>query len=85
MAEVPILPSRFKRLVVVGELAGELAEVLTQIGEHQSAAAQASIKRMEQLIGPLMLMFVGAMLLWIVISILAPVYNMAIATVISTS
>lgn len=85
MAQVSILPSLFIRLVAVGERAGQLAEVLTQIGEHQSAAAQASIKRMEQLIGPVMLMFIGTILLWIVVSVLAPVYDMAIATVVSAS
>jgi len=83
--DVPIVPRLFARLVEVGEATGELAEVLVQIGEHQSSAAEVSIKRMEQMIGPLLLMSVGAMLLWIVISILGPVYNMAIATVVGVS
>ncbi|MFK7859034.1 MAG: type II secretion system F family protein [Granulosicoccus sp.] len=85
MRGVSLLPYLFTRLIAVGEYAGQLAEVLTQIGEHQSAAAEASIKRLEQLIGPLLLMIVGTMLLWIVVSILAPVYNIAIATVVSSS
>jgi len=85
MRDVPILPSLFTRLVAVGERTGQLATVLTQIGEHQSAAADASIRRLEQLLGPLVLSCVGVMLLWIVVSVLAPVYNMAIATVVRAS
>ncbi|MFK7995226.1 MAG: type II secretion system F family protein [Granulosicoccus sp.] len=82
---VSMLPPLFTRLVYVGETAGQLAEVLTQIGGHQSSTAEASIKRTEQLLGPMLLMIVGSMLLWIVISMLAPVYTMAIATVVGAS
>lgn len=85
MSRASLLPSLFVRLVRVGELAGRLAEVLVQIGIHQSMTAEASIKRMEQLIGPIMLTLVGAMLLWIVVSVLGPVYNMAIASVVGAS
>lgn len=85
MSYVSILPPLFVRLVRVGEISGQLTDVLNQLSEHQSVRAEASIKRMEQLVGPLMLMVVGAMLLWIVVSILGPVYNMAIATVVGAA
>ena len=81
LSTVTILPGMFVRLIAVGESAGQLADALTRIGEQQSKAAEASIKRMEQLIGPVMLMFVGSILLWIVVSVLGPVYELAIKTV----
>lgn len=80
---IAVLPGMFIRLIAVGENAGQLADALTRIGEQQNKAAEASIKRMEQLIGPVMLMFVGSILLWIVVSVLGPVYELAIKTVAS--
>lgn len=81
---IAVLPGMFIRLIAVGENAGQLADALTRIGEQQNKAAEASIKRMEQLIGPVMLMFVGSILLWIVVSVLGPVYELAIKTVAGT-
>ncbi len=85
MQQTRVLPSIFIRLIAVGERSGQLASVLTQLSVQQSATAEASIKRMEQMIGPSLLLVVGAVLLWIVISVLGPVYNMAIATVVGAA
>lgn len=81
LRDVPILPGMFVRLIAVGEHAGQLADALIRLGEWQKNTAEASIKRIEQLIGPVMLMFLGSILLWIVVSVLGPVYELAIQTV----
>lgn len=80
-----VLPSMFVRLIAVGERSGQLTAVLHQLGEQQSVNAEASIRRLEQLIGPALLLVVGSVLLWIVISVLGPVYNMAIVTVVGAA
>lgn len=85
LAGVEYLPALFIRLVAVGESSGQLAEALLHISEQQGAASQASISRLEQMIGPVLLMCVGSLLLWIVVSVLAPVYNVAITTVVGAS
>ena len=81
LSTISVLPGMFVRLIAVGESAGQLGHALARIGEQQSNSAEASIKRMEQLIGPVMLLFVGSILLWIVVSVLGPVYELAIKTV----
>lgn len=82
MRGVTILPALFKRLVSVGERSGTLDEVLTFLAEQQSSLAESSINRIEQLIAPAALLVAGSMLLWIVMSILGPVYKTAIVTAI---
>lgn len=85
LRQVSVLPAIFTRLVAVGEQTGQLSTVLVQIGEQQRTAAEASISRLEQVIGPVLLLCIGSVLMWIVISMLGPVYNMAIATVVGAA
>lgn len=82
MRAVTVLPALFKRLIAVGENSGKLGEIFTLLAEQQSADAQTAIERVEQLIAPFILLFIGSMLLWIVVSVLGPVYSAAIATAI---
>ena len=81
MKGVPMVPAMVSRMIYVGESSGQMADVLYTLSEQLAAASDASIKRLEQLIAPVIMIFVGIVLLWIVISVLGPVYNMAIATV----
>ena len=85
MRSTNVMPSLLVRLVAIGEHSGQLADVLTQFSEQQSATAESSIKRMEQLIGPALLLMVGSVLLWIVISVLGPVYNVAVEAVVGAA
>ena len=80
-----MLPAYFSSLLQVGEYSGQLASIFLQIAEHRKADAENAIKRIEQLIGPVLLTLVGAMLLWIVVSVLGPVYSLAITTVVAAS
>ena len=84
IALVSVFPPIVARMISVGESSGDLAHVLTTVGQQQGESADAAIKRLEQLIGPVLMMIIGAVLLWIVVSMLAPVYNLAITTVIES-
>jgi len=81
MRKVSMLPAITSRMIQIGESAGQLAPVLTTLSELNRQSAEVAIKRLEQLIAPVLLLCVGLVLLWIVVSVLAPVYNLAIDTV----
>jgi type IV pilus assembly protein PilC len=81
MQQVSVIPAVASRMMHIGESSGQLAQVLYTVSEHTRQTADVSIKRLEQMIAPLLLLFVGLILLWIVVSVLGPVYNLAIDTV----
>lgn len=78
------LPTNFKRLLAAGESSAVLEHAFLQASEHLQLSADRSIDRVENLIGPVMLLITGVNLLWIVISVLAPVYDSAITAVMSS-
>lgn len=78
----PLFPVLFVRMIGVGELSGQLISVLAQVAEQQKTDSETTLTRLEQLIGPTLLLIVGSVLLWIVVSALGPVYNVAIGTAI---
>lgn len=84
MSSISCVSGSFKRLVVVGESAGALGKTLSQAGEQHELLAGIRMQRIEKLIGPVMLVIVGMCLLWLVISILGPVYGSAIDVVVSS-
>lgn len=81
----PVFPSIYVRMVRVGEDSGQLVTVLEQLARQLQKDADATLSRLEQLIAPALMLSIGSVLLWIVISALSPVYNMAIATAIGFS
>lgn len=82
MRKMSTLPAIVSRMIYIGENSGQVAQVLSMLAVQLSTSADASIKRIEQLIAPVIMMFVGFVLLWIVVSVMGPVYNMAISTVL---
>lgn len=77
------VPSTFKKLLVAGESTTTLEHAFLQASDHLLRSSEHKIDRIEKLIGPVLLLTVGANLLWIVVSILGPVYDTAISTVIA--
>ena len=82
MGKMSTMPAIVHRMICIGERSGQVAEVMNTLAEQLSTSADASIKRLEQLIAPVIMLCVGLVLLWIVVSVLGPVYNMAISTVV---
>lgn len=76
------IPIFFKRMVCIGESTGTLEYALKQMGDQQQQNSEITIERVEQLIAPIMLTGIGSCLLWVVASMLTPVYSAAINTVL---
>jgi len=69
------LPKLFVRMVIAGERAGVLGVALRQCAEQMQSNASYSLDRIERLIGPVMLCLLGALMLWVVIAVLGPIYD----------
>ena len=78
----PLMPVLFRRLIAVGESSGRLDVALLRCSTQLSRYTNHRIERIEKLMGPFMLCVVGILLLWIVVSVLSPVYQRAIEAVI---
>ena len=55
------IPELIARLSAVGEKAGSLEHVMQELGDHYDNELQASIKRMSNLIEPILMLIVGGM------------------------
>jgi len=81
---VTLLPGVFKRVIAAGETTGVLEQALLQASSYQQQQCDQTIERTEKLIAPVLLLVIGVVLLWIVVSLLGPVYESAINTVLSS-
>ena len=84
LSGISIVPGSFRRLLAAGESAGALGQALLQAGDQRQRHAQHLIDRSERLVGPFTLLVIGANLMWIVVSVLAPVYDSAISAVMQS-
>jgi len=75
MQAQPALPRLFVRMIMAGERAGVLTVALRQCAEQLQSNAQYSLDRVERMIGPVMLCVLGALLLWVAMAVLGPIYN----------
>lgn len=75
MRAQPMLPVLFVRMVLAGERAGVLGVALQQSAEQLQINAQYALDRIERLLGPVLLCFMGAVLLWVATSVLGPIYS----------
>ncbi|MGQ7845373.1 type II secretion system F family protein [Granulosicoccus sp. 3-233] len=78
----PHLPASFRRILAAGESAGALDQALSQAGDQHYRLARLQLDRLERLVGPLTLTVVGGNLLWVIISVMGPVYESAIEAVL---
>lgn len=74
LRDCPSVPASLSRLVIAGESAGALDAALHSGAEHLQASSRHAIDRLEALIGPVLLCVAGGLLLWIVVSVLSPIY-----------
>jgi type IV pilus assembly protein PilC len=74
----PVFPAMVGHMVAVGEETGQLDQMLTKIADFYEAEVDAKVKALTALIEPLMIVFVGGVVGFIVISMYMPmitVYN----------
>jgi type IV pilus assembly protein PilC len=71
-----IFPPMVEHMVSVGEESGQLETMLTKIAEFYETEVDAKIKALTALIEPLMIMFVGSIVGFIVISMYLPIFSL---------
>lgn len=70
-----VFPPMITRIVRVGETSGMLDKSFMQISSFYTRETRDSIDRLEQFIGPILILFVGSFFLWIIVSVIAPLYS----------
>jgi type IV pilus assembly protein PilC len=76
ISEHDIFPAMVSHMVAVGEETGQLEHMLGKIADFYEAEVDAKIKALTSLIEPLMIMFVGGVVGFIVISIYLPIFEL---------
>ena len=76
IGEHEIFPPMVEHMVSVGEESGQLETMLAKIAEFYEAEVDAKIKSLTALIEPLMIIFVGGVVGFIVISMYLPIFSL---------
>jgi type IV pilus assembly protein PilC len=71
-----IFPSMVGHMISVGEETGQLEHMLTKIADFYEAEVDAKVKALTSLIEPLMIVFVGGGVGFIVISMYLPIFSL---------
>jgi type IV pilus assembly protein PilC len=71
----PIFPPMVGHMVAVGEETGQLEHMLSKIADFYEAEVDAKVKALTALIEPVMIVFVGGMVGFIVISMYLPLFS----------
>jgi type IV pilus assembly protein PilC len=72
----PIFPPMVGHMVAVGEETGQLEHMMTKIADFYEAEVDAKVKALTALIEPLMIVFVGGMVGFIVIAMYLPLLSL---------
>jgi type IV pilus assembly protein PilC len=71
-----VFPPMVSHMVAVGEDSGQLEHMLAKIADFYEAEVDAKIKALTALIEPIMIMFVGGVVGFIVISMYLPIFSL---------
>ncbi len=69
------------QMLAVGEETGMLDELLDEIGEAYSTEVEYSLKTLSQQIEPILVIFLGAIVLLLALGVFMPMWNMGSATI----
>lgn len=72
----PELPVLLSRLVRVGESTGGLDRAFLQTSYFYDRDSRDAIEKLEQFIGPALIIVVGGMMMWVVLSVIGPIYDL---------
>jgi type IV pilus assembly protein PilC len=72
----PIFPAMVGHMVAVGEETGQLEHMLSKIADFYEAEVDAKVKALTSLIEPLMIVFVGGVVGFIVIAMYLPIFSL---------
>ena len=77
-AATGLFPPLVVRMVSIGESSGALDKAFNQVGYFYGREAREAIERFEQLVLPLMILPAGLLLLWVIASVIIPLFDSAI-------
>jgi type IV pilus assembly protein PilC len=75
LAQTPIFPSMVTHMVGVGEETGALDEMLDRIAEFYEEQVEAAVKALMSILEPILIIVIGAMVGFIVISMYLPLFE----------
>src|ERR1700736_5151791 len=75
LAQAPIFPPMVTHMVGVGEETGSLHSVLERVGEFYEDQVEASVKALTSLLEPVMIIVIGGIVGFIVISMYMPLFT----------
>ena len=70
-----LFPPLVVRMVRIGESTGELDTALLNVSYFYNRDVQESVNRAQALIEPLLTLVLGALLGWIMLSVIGPIYD----------
>ena len=76
LADVDILPSLGMQMIVVGEESGKLEDMLMQVAGSYEKSVRESVKRLTALLEPAMILFMGLVVGFVVVSMLMGIFSM---------
>jgi len=71
-----VFPPLVLRMLRVGESTGALEDAMRQVSYFYSRDVRESVDRLQSLIEPTMTLFLGAILAWVMFSVLGPIYDL---------
>jgi len=77
LSETAQFPGMITQMISVGEESGKLGEVLLRIADSQDFELNNAIKRLNALLGPVIIILVGAVIGFLVIAVLLPILGMS--------
>jgi general secretion pathway protein F len=76
LARSGIFPPVVVNMIAVGEKSGQLEEMLTKVSRIMESELDSSLKKLLSLLEPVMILLMGGIVAFIVISILLPIFEM---------
>lgn len=75
VARVGLFPSLVVRMIRMGEDIGQLEDALTNVTYFYNREVSESVERLQSMIEPAMTVVLGALLGWVMLSVLSPIYD----------
>lgn len=76
LAKCGLFPDMVICMIDIGEESGKLADMLVKIGDFYDKEVEATVKGLTSLIEPLLIMFMGGIVGFIVMSIMLPIFKL---------
>jgi type IV pilus assembly protein PilC len=76
LGEHPVFPPMVSHMISVGEDSGQLETMLTKVADFYEAEVDAKVKALTSLIEPIMIVVVGSVVGFIVISMYLPIFKL---------